>query len=147
MPSLLNDDNNFYNTKGFNMSENSFNIIGNLHMILPKKEFAKFSVQEFVVKKSFTANGKIYDDFIVFSLSNDKIMLLNGINIGDSIDVDFNVNGNKYEKDGVEKYFTSLRAWKIKLLGKCTKTKVNEALNPPPVVDAPDGDDDDALPF
>ena len=116
-------------------------------MILHKKEFAKITVQEFVVQKAFEANGKIYHDYIVFSLSNDKIILLNGINIGDVIEVDFNVNGNKYEKDGVEKFFTSLRAWKVQLIQKCTKTKVNEALNPPPVVDAPNDDDDDAMPF
>ena len=147
MPSLLNDDTNFYNTKGFNMSDNSFNITGELYMILPKKEFANFTVQEVLEDKPFDANGKIYHDYIVFSLSNDKIILLNGINIGDVIEVDFNVNGNKYEKDGVEKFFTSLRAWKVQLIQKCTKTQVNEALNPPPVVDAPNDDDDGAMPF
>ena len=61
---------------------------------------------------SFDAGN--YEKKAAFDLWNDKVDLLKSFAIGDSLDVDFNIDSRSYKgKDGGVKVFTNLRAWRI----------------------------------
>lgn len=72
----------------------------------------KFKKREFVIE--FTENPQ-YPEFIKFELIQDKTSLLDSFNIGDHIDVSFNLKGRTWvNQQGVKQYFNSLQAWKLK---------------------------------
>ena len=61
---------------------------------------------------SFDAGN--FEKKAAFDLWNDKCDLLKSFAIGDSLDVDFNIDSRSYKgKDGGVKVFTNLRAWRI----------------------------------
>lgn len=64
----------------------------------------KFSVQDFVIQTE-----EKYPQTVVFSLTNDKMSLLNGYEIGDRIKVAFNLTGREYNG----KFYNTLSCWKI----------------------------------
>ena len=79
-----------------------------------EKKTETFSVREFVVEEP----GERFNQFIKFQLSNDKCSLIDSFNIGDEVEVEFNLQGRKWEKDGKVDYFNTLSAWKIKVLSQ-----------------------------
>ena len=68
-----------------------------------------FKKREFVI----TTNEDKYPQDILFQLSQDKVSLLDTIQVNELVEVEFNLRGRGFEKDGVTKYFNSLEAWKI----------------------------------
>lgn len=61
-------------------------------------------------KQSFVIdNGEQYNNIFCFELFGDKVKILEKYNVGDQVDVEFNVNCNEYKG----KYYTSLQAWRI----------------------------------
>lgn len=68
-----------------------------------------FKKREFVI----TTNEDKYPQDILFQLSQDKVSLLDTIQVNELVEVEFNLRGRGFEKDGVTKYFNSLSAWKI----------------------------------
>ena len=68
-----------------------------------------FKKREFVI----TTNEDKYPQDILFQLSQDKVSLLDTIQVNELVEVDFNLRGRGFEKDGVTKYFNSLECWKI----------------------------------
>lgn len=70
-----------------------------------------FQKKEFVVE--FAENPQ-YPEFVKMELIQDKCSLLDNINIGQEINVAFNLKGRKYDSPtkGIQ-YFNSLQAWKI----------------------------------
>jgi len=71
----------------------------------------KFRKREFVVEY---AENPSYPEFIKFELIQDKTGLLDPFNLGDQIDVSFNLKGRSWvNQQGVKNYFNSLQAWKI----------------------------------
>lgn len=74
------------------------------------KKTETFSVREFVIEIA----GDRFSDFVKFQLSNDKCALLDSFQLGDLMEVSFNVRGRKWEKDGKVTYFNSLDAWRMK---------------------------------
>ena len=68
-----------------------------------------FKKREFVI----TTNEDKYPQDILFQLSQDKVSLLDTIQVNELVEVDFNLRGRGFEKDGVTKYFNSLEAWKV----------------------------------
>lgn len=63
-----------------------------------------FCKREFVV----TDEGK-YPQDIKFECLKEKVSMLDGLSVGDAVDVDFNLNGNEYNG----KYYTNLVCWKL----------------------------------
>jgi hypothetical protein len=47
----------------------------------------------------------------------DKCSMLDSFAVGDQVNVNFNITGKPYEKDGKTIYFTNLNAWKVSKLG------------------------------
>ncbi|HMQ67431.1 MAG TPA: DUF3127 domain-containing protein [Ignavibacteria bacterium] len=88
------------------------NIKGKLIEIFETKQISdKFKKREFVVE--YAENEK-YPQFIKFELIQNSCDLIDGFNKGDTVDVHFNLRGNKWTNKQEEvSYFTSLSAWKI----------------------------------
>jgi hypothetical protein len=95
----------------------------------------KFSKRHFVVETQDT-----YPQTIELQLSQDKCNLLDGINLGDELEVSINLRGRMWTNpQGEVKYFNTLEAWKIDRLSASTPV-----VNNTPIADAVGGDN---LPF
>jgi len=101
----------------------------------------KFKKREFVVTDS---SGQ-YPQDILLQLTQDRVNLIDGYQVGQQVTVAFNLRGREWtNKEGKVMFFNSLDAWKIE-----APVDTNSA---PPTMDAPSvetvasGDDDD-LPF
>ena len=62
----------------------------------------------------FTWNDGRWDHDVVIQFLNDRIDSLVQLNIGDTVEVGFDVES----KDGVVRYFTSCTGWNVKIVGK-----------------------------
>lgn len=102
-----------------------------------------FKKREFVVEY---AENPQYPEFVKFELIQSNCQLLDNLNVGDTLDISFNLKGRKWtDPKGETKYFNSLQAWKIE--GESTSTET-----PPPPSEgdswmAPTEKTDDDLPF
>lgn len=60
------------------------------------------------------AENPTYPEFIKFEATNDKTALFDALNIGDEVEVTFNLRGRPWtNKEGVTSYFNSLIIWKL----------------------------------
>lgn len=108
----------------------------------------RFRKREFVIEKKETSpNGFEFVDTIKFQLTQDRCSLIDNINVGQDVNVSFNIRGNKWEKDGNTSYFVNLDAWRIDLAQEMPASGNNASMPAeiPPQEDT-DGQDDD-LPF
>jgi hypothetical protein len=84
----------------------------------------KFSVREFVVT---TPDAK-YPQDILFQTVNDKMDVLESLGVGQQVEVSYNVRGREFNG----RYYNTLDAWKVQIIGQAAQTTNN---------------DDDDLPF
>lgn len=64
------------------------------------------------------AENPQFVEYVRFELTQDNTSKADGLNVGDEVDVAFNLRGRPWtNKDGVTTYFNSLVAWKINKLG------------------------------
>lgn len=100
------------------------------------------------------AENPQFVEYIRFEATQDRTALFDSLNVGDEVEVSFNLRGRPWtNRDGVTSYFNSLVAWRV---AKVTAEPVqagqpgagSQPVAPPPTVDisADDGKDDD-LPF
>lgn len=119
----------------------SFEIKGNLIVKEAEQEIsASFKKREFVIEVINETNTD-WNDFIKFQLTQDRCDRIDNINIGDEINVNFNIRGRKWEKDGKTNYFSNLEAWRIE--------PISRAANPEPesTQNTDNQEDTDDLPF
>jgi hypothetical protein len=90
-----------------------------------------FKVRDFVVEKSEDVNGKIITNYIKFQATQDRTSIIDRINIGDDVKVQFNIRGTKWEKDGKTSYFTNLDAWRIEQVLQPAKGNSNNEYQEP----------------
>jgi hypothetical protein len=90
-----------------------------------------FKVRDFVVEKSEDVNGKIITNYIKFQATQDRTSIIDRINIGDDVKVQFNIRGTKWEKDGKTSYFTNLDAWRIEQVLQPAKGNSNNEYHEP----------------
>jgi len=85
----------------------------------------KFKKREFVIED----NSSQYPQVISFQLVQDRCSLLDAYNVGDEVNVDFNLRGREWvdPKNGVTKYFNSLEAWKLEGGATAAPAKIPEA--------------------
>ena len=117
---------------------------GTLKLLFDTQQVSeKFRKREFVVMET----GSPYPQEIIFQLVQEKVELLEGYNVGDEVEVSFNLRGRAWTnpRDGVTKYFNSLDAWKISRVGATTSQPVSNVKSVADVVVNETGDDD--LPF
>jgi len=111
----------------------------------------RFKKREFVIEKKETSpNGYEFVDTIKFQLTQDKCDLLDKIELGQHVNVSFNVKGNKWEKNGQVSYFVNLDAWKVEQAeaGQAASNDTGASAPPPPAEIPPAPDDENSdLPF
>lgn len=73
----------------------------------------RFKKREFVVEKEENAGGNVFTETIKFQLVQNKVDLLDPLNVGEELKVSFNIKGNKWERDGKTNYFVNLDAWRL----------------------------------
>lgn len=87
-----------------------FELEGIVKVIDEIQTFASgFSKREFVVE---VEDGK-YSQSIKFECVKDKTSLTDGLKIGDSVKVSFDIRGNEYNG----RYYVNLNAWKVENTG------------------------------
>lgn len=102
----------------------------------------KFSKREFVV----TDNTSMYPQDIQFQLTQDKVGLLDLLNVNDTIEVSFNLRGREWTNpQGEVKYFNSLDAWRIDKVGVGNTPTANAPIPNTPI--ASNANPMDELPF
>ena len=70
-----------------------------------------FQKREFVIE---FAENPSYPEYIKFEVIQDRCTLLDPFKAGDTISVDFNLKGRKWQdKNGAVKYFNTLQAWRL----------------------------------
>ena len=121
------------------MSE--FKLTGALKVINATNQVSdKFSKREFVI----TDSSSMYPQDIMFQLTQDKCNLLDGLTVGQSVEVSFNLRGREWiNPQGEAKYFNSLEAWRITPQSAATPTPIVVAQATTQVAEA----EDDNLPF
>lgn len=111
----------------------------------------KFSKREFVL----TDASSMYPQDILFQLTQDKCSLIDAANIGEQIEVSFNLRGREWTSPAGEvKYFNTLEAWRIEKMGAGASAGMAQgapsAMNLDPIPSNPAStaaSDDDDLPF
>jgi len=72
-----------------------------------------FKKREFVIQIDEEGNGRTFTNYIKFQLLQANTDKIDSYNVNDEIKVNFNVKGNRWEKEGKVNYFTNLDAWRI----------------------------------
>jgi len=107
-----------------------------------------FKKREFVVEYS---ENPQYPEFIKFEFIQDKCELLDKYNVGDEVEVSFNLKGRKWtDPQGTVKYFNTLQAWRLE--SKSANSSAPEgATSQPPMAEpewlADKGEGENDLPF
>lgn len=102
-----------------------------------------FRKREFVVEYADNPN---YPQMLKFELVNDNCSMIDGYQIGDEIEVDFDIRGREWINPKGEKvYFTSLSAYRLrKVNGSDNSDNIDQSI--PGDLPPPPGNDED-LPF
>lgn len=108
-----------------------------------------FKKRDFVIE--FSKNPK-YPEVIQFQVAQDKCALLDGLMVGDEVDIDFDLRGRKWtDSKGAVKYFNTLQAWKVARVGEPSQSSYADSKNVGErhaAMNAPATDDGDSgLPF
>lgn len=104
-----------------------------------------FRKREFVIEVENERDAR-FNDMIKFQLTQDRCNLLDPVQVGDEVQVWFNIRGRKWEKEGRVNYFTNLEAWRME------KSEGGTQENMPPLPGANDmpeaiNEQEDDLPF
>ncbi len=92
----------------------SFEITGKLIQKYPIQTVnERFRKREFVLEIEDNVNGNIYTNYAKMQLVEQKCELLDRYNEGDIVKVNFNIKGNRWERDGEVRFITSLDAWRL----------------------------------
>ena len=74
-----------------------------------------FKKREFVVEVFKEISGNTYSDMIKFQITQDRVNIIDQLQVGNDVKVSFNIRGSKYtsKKDGTTGYITNLEAWRV----------------------------------
>ena len=88
----------------------------------------KFKKREFVVELAEEISGNTYINYAAMQLVNNKCTIIDQFKEGDLVKVSFNIRGTKWVKDGKERYFSNLDAWRVEAAsGPATSSQNNSA--------------------
>ena len=104
-----------------------------------------FKKREFVLEY---ADNPQYPEFVKFELIQDKCDLIDGLTVGQEVDVHFNLRGRKWtDPKGEVKYFNSLQAWRIDPASAAAPPPSDDSGSQEPAWLNADDNTDDDLPF
>lgn len=118
----------------------SYSITGKIKVISETQQIKEtFRKREFVL----TDDSSNYPQHISFQLIQDNCELANGLQVGEEVQVMFNLRGREWTSpSGEVKHFNSLDAWKIERVGQPVSQGAPAPTEAPPL---PAEEDD--LPF
>jgi hypothetical protein len=101
-------------------------VAGKIVAIMPTQVVSeKFSKREFVIE-----TPDQYPQQILFQLTQDKCSLLDSLKVGQEVDVHLNIRGRSWQNpQGETKYFNTLEAWKIDVLGATAQPHIADDLD------------------
>lgn len=104
-------------------------ISGKIKKIFDEQTFPSgFRKKELVV-----TTQEQYPQDILVEFTQDKVDLLNPLNIGDEVRISINLRGREWiNPEGVAKYFNSIQGWRLEKLGTDAGT-MNQYADVPPV--------------
>lgn len=109
---------------------------GTLHHIGDVQTFASgFSKREFVIK----TDGE-YPQFIKFELMKDRTKFADNWNVGEVLDVSFDIRGNEHNG----KFYNNLNAWKVERLHEAPTIATPQPATPQETQNTNEGED---IPF
>lgn len=79
----------------------------------PQQVSERFRKREFVLEITDEFNGNVITNFAKMQLVQNKCEIIDRYNMGDMLKVNFNIRGNRWERDGKVNYITNLDAWRI----------------------------------
>lgn len=101
---------------------------GKILVIYPKQQVNdRFAKREFVLELTEEINGNTYTNYAKMQTVQAKCDLLDRFSEGEDVTVNFNVKGNRWEKDGVPQFITNLDVWRIQ--SAATNTPANYSQN------------------
>lgn len=92
----------------------------------------RFKKREFVLERERMGGSMVFTDYVKFQLVQDRVNLIDDVAVGDLLKVNFDIRGNKWEKNGETKYFTNLEAWKVEKVAADVPMADNTPPPPPP---------------
>lgn len=102
----------------------------------------RFRKREFVIEFRENAGSSDFIETIKFQMTQDRCDLLDIVQMGEEIKINFNIKGRRWEKDGQVSYFNNLEAWKLEKLGAAQPD-----IPPPHTMDDIPPEPSDDLPF
>ena len=122
---------------------------GIVHKIFDTEQISDtFKKREFIIESSVEAKDNFYTELISFQFIQDKCDLLDKIQVGQKVDIAFNLKGRKWTNpQGVDKYFNTLQAWKINVKGDTNNQQKDEPRELPPMPDLDAPVSEDEVPF
>ena len=94
--------------------------------------------------------GGHLDEFVQFQCTQDRCALIDGFNVGDKIEVTFNLRGREWSNpQGEKKYFNTLEAWRVQKVESAANAPAAGGSSQPMSYSMADlsSDDSDDLPF
>lgn len=97
----------------------SLEVTGRLHTKFPTQQIKdNFSKREFVIELTDESpTGMVFTNYASFQLVNASCSVIDQFQEGDMIKVNFNIRGNRWERDGQVRYITNLNAWRVERAG------------------------------
>ena len=126
---------------------------GIVHKIVDTEQISDtFKKREFIIESSVEAKDNLYTELISFQFIQSRCDLLENIQVGQKVDIAFNLKGRKWTNpQGIDKYFNTLQAWKINVKGDTNNSNNTQPkdepreLPPMPDFNAPVSEDE--VPF
>ncbi len=97
----------------------SLEVTGRLHTKFPTQQIKEnFSKREFVIELTDESpSGMVFTNYASFQLVNANCAVIDQFQEGEMIKVNFNIRGNRWERDGQVRYITNLNAWRVERAG------------------------------
>lgn len=109
----------------------SFEITGKLIAVNDTQQVSeRFKKREFVLETSEEINGNVYTNYAKMQLVQNKCEIIDNYKLGDTVKVNFNIKGNKWERDGNVNYITNLDAWRIESAQQAAGAPQAQAASP-----------------
>lgn len=121
-------------------------LTGVIHRISETQQISdKFSKREFILKEQ---SNQQYEQYIQLELTQDKCSMLDNYQEGQEVEVFYNLRGRLWtNKEGVEKCFNTIQAWKIQPAPEQYANPIQQAAQTQQPSSSPFEDEDDKLPF
>ena len=106
-------------------------ITGTVKKIYPQVEVGSngYVKREFVIEH---ATNPQYPQFIKFELGKNQVGEVDGISEGDTVNVQFDLNGREWTNaKGETTYFNTIKAWRVELSGKAGQLPTQQQSAPP----------------